>query len=177
MKHGPSIKLVATYPASHILFWYCTFQKFSSRTLGKRKALSIIIAWCGYNQHMKRDDIFGPTKFGGAGFFHLYDQQGIGQIRLFMRQHWRSGSVIDKLLCNLVAWWNHMAGTSVCILENVHTPLHHLELKWLASLRAYMAHLNIWFQLDRTGITPLEERVNDRYIMDVVLASKPFSDV
>jgi hypothetical protein len=44
-----------------------------------------IIPKCGFNRNTKRDIIFGPMELGGANFRHLYDQQGIGQVQLFLK--------------------------------------------------------------------------------------------
>ena len=140
----------------------------------QRKALSIIIARCGYNRNTKREVIFGPQIYGGADFRRLYDQQGIGQVQQFLK-HWRKQSIAGQLLVCLVAWCNYSVGTSRCIMEDVHTPLPHLESKWLASLRTYLATINAWIEVDRTGIAPLE-RCQDMFIMDAVLASKKYSN-
>ena len=41
-------------------------------------------ATCGYKCNTKREILYGPWELGGANFWTLYDQQGIGQIQLFM---------------------------------------------------------------------------------------------
>jgi hypothetical protein len=113
----------------------------------QRKAISIIIARCGYNRNTKREIIFGPQIYGGADVRRLYDQPGIGQVQLFLK-HWTKQSVAGQLLVCLVAWYNYSVGTSRCILEDVHTPLPHLESKWLASLRTYLASTHTWIEVN-----------------------------
>ncbi len=80
----------------------------------QRKAMSIIFAKCGYNRNTKRDILYGPLELGGANFRRLYDQQGIGQVQLFMR-HWRQQSTAGRLLRCVVSWAQYCAGTSTPI--------------------------------------------------------------
>ena len=152
-----------------------THSYFSSKQLDniQRKAMSIIFAKCGYNRNTKRDLLYGPLELGGANFRKLYDQQGIGQVQLFLR-HWRQQSTAGRLLRCVVAWAQYCAGTSTPILEEVHQELPHLESKWLSSLRQYLAYINAGIQLDMTGVAPAE-RQYDEFIMDRILESKAFT--
>ena len=62
-------------------------------------------------------------------------------------------------------------GTSC--LEDVTTPLPHLEANWLTSLRRYLAKIDASLQIDNAGIPPLE-REHDCYIMDQCIQSSTF---
>ena len=132
----------------------------------------IIVAKCGFNRHIKREVLYGPTHLGGAEFSELYDQQGIGQVSAFLC-HWRTGRLIGTLMRTLVAWANYSVGTSVSLLEDVSTPFPHLEAKWLRSMRDYLNHVGAWIELDDAGIAPVE-RENDDYIMDLIIQSNAF---
>ena len=66
------------------------------------------------------------------------------------------------------------AGVGWSILENVTTPLPHLESEWLRVLRDFLKSINAQLRLDNT-YTPKLQRINDSYIMDHVLESKMFS--
>ncbi|KAI2490272.1 hypothetical protein MHU86_24293 [Fragilaria crotonensis] len=88
----------------------------------QRKAMSIIIAKCGYNRNTKRAIIYGPLEYGGANFRRLYDQQGIGQVQLFLR-HWRNKTTAGRLLRCAVAWAQYCVGTSLPLMENVYDNL------------------------------------------------------
>ena len=156
-----------SYPLANSHFSIASLQKI------QRTAMSIIVAKCGYNRHMKREVLFGPTCLGGAAFVELYDQQGIGQVTSFLR-HWRTGSKIGKLLRCLLAWTNYSVGISVSVLEDVTTPLPHLEAKWIGSLREYLRHTRAWIDVDDAGIAPIE-RENDDHIMDIILQSQQFT--
>ena len=69
----------------------CHFKESELQDI-QRPAMSLIMPRCGYNRHTKREVLYGPLKLGGAGFYELYDQQGMGQVQTFMK-HWRTDSV------------------------------------------------------------------------------------
>ena len=139
----------------------------------QRKAMSIIVPRCGFNRHTKREILYGPIELGGANFRHLYIEQGIGQVGLFIK-HWRSNSTAGKLLRIAVSWFQYQLGTSFSFLENVTTPLPHLESKWLQSLRDFLASIQSSLHLDDTSLSPLQ-RHHDSHIMDSILASGKFT--
>lgn len=139
----------------------------------QRRAMSIIVPRCGFNRNTKREILYGPLELGGANFRHLYVEQGVGQIGLFIK-NWRLRSMAGKLLRIAVGWFQVQVGTSFSILERVHPPLPHLESKWLASLRDFLASIDASLQLDNPGIPPLQ-RCHDTYIMDGILSSGKFT--
>ncbi|KAI2502879.1 hypothetical protein MHU86_11548 [Fragilaria crotonensis] len=139
----------------------------------QRKAMSIIVPRCGFNRHTKTEILYGPLALGGANFRHLYVEQGIGQVGLFIR-NWRLKSTAGKLLRIAVGWFQHQIGTSYSFLEKVDTPLPHLESKWLASLREFLHAIKSCLQLDNPGI-PTTQRHHDTHIMDAILESQLFS--
>ena len=153
----------------------CSFMTKSQLETIQSKAMSIIVPRCGYNRNTKKDILYGPMELGGASFRHLYVEQGIGQIKLFLRS-WRSGSVAGRLLRIAVGWFQAQAGTSVCFLENVATELPHPESKWIASLRSFLASIEASLQLDVTGVSAIQ-RQHDFHIMDGILESKLSTDV
>lgn len=135
--------------------------------------MSIIVARCGFNRNTKKEVLYGPLELGGANFRHLYVEQGVGQINLFVR-HWRSNSTAGKLLKVAVAWFQQQAGVSFSILEDVHTPLPHLESKWIASLRTFLATTDMFLQVDTPSI-PQPQRLRDFHLMDAIISSKKFT--
>jgi hypothetical protein len=126
-------------------YWVPTGQLLfygSSTANHPTQSESSIIAKCGYNCNTKRAIIYGPLEYGGGNFRRLHDQQGIGQVHLFM-QHWRTKTTAGKLLRCAVEWAQYCIGTSIPFLEDVTTNLlPHFESKWLKSLREYLAHIN-----------------------------------
>ena len=77
---------------------------------------------------MKKEILFGPLKYGGANFRHLYDQQGLGQITLFL-SHWRQNTETGKLLKTAVAWAQYATGMGTPIFDNTTRRIPHLEKK------------------------------------------------
>jgi hypothetical protein len=69
----------------------------------QKQALRRIVSKCGYNRNTKKEVLFGPLMYGGANFWHLFHQQGLGQVTLFFR-HWQQQSTAGHLLKNVVAW-------------------------------------------------------------------------
>ena len=136
--------------------------------------MSLSIPKCGYNRNTKREIIFGPHRLGGANFRHLYDQQGLGQLTLFLR-NWRQNSEAGKLLKCVVAWAQYTTGMATPILETPAVALPHLEAKWLKSLRQYLRDTNAAIQVDSTG-QPQLERKHDGYIMECIVQSQQFSE-
>jgi hypothetical protein len=137
------------------------------------KAMAIITAKCGFNRHTKSEILYGPRDIGGADFCHLQSQQGIGQTTYFLR-HWRNQSSVGKLLKCAVAWAQLAVGTSYSIMERVDHSLPHLESKWLASLRTFLASISASLLLDDPCIPPLQ-REHDQYLMDLILQSTRFT--
>ncbi|KAI2502874.1 hypothetical protein MHU86_11543 [Fragilaria crotonensis] len=79
-----------------------------------------------------------------------------------------------QLLRCLVAWAQYGVGTSKPLLDDVTTKLPHMESRWLASLRDYLASIRASLQLDITGVANLE-REHDKFIMDCIIDSGHFS--
>ena len=67
-----------------------------------------------------------------------------------------------------------MTGMSFSILERVHVPLPHLESRWLASLRGFLALIKASIQVDDPGIQPLQ-RDGDAHLMDLILDANVFT--
>lgn len=137
------------------------------------RAMSILVAKCGYNRNTKKAILYGPMEYGGASFRPLYVQQGVGQVTSFLR-HWRQKSTTGSLLRCALAWTQMTAGTSYSIFQNVHAVLPHLESKWLASIRLFLATIDATMVLDDSSIPPLQ-RVHDFYLMDAILESRQFT--
>ena len=114
-----------------------------------------------------------PALSGRSGFFHLYDEQGYGQVKLFMKS-WRSPDTLQgKLLRVSLAWAQYTAGTDVSILEDTTTKLPHLESAYISSLRDYLAETGGSMELKGDFVLP-KQRAQDEFIMTVALDSKRF---
>jgi hypothetical protein len=129
---------------------------------------------CGFNRHTKREVLFGPQDLGGAGFHRLFTQQGIPQTQYFLR-HWRLQTNVGLLMQCSLAWFQLSTGMSFFLLDQVHVPLPHLESKWFASLRSFLATMNASIQVDIPNIPP-KQREGDVYLMDIIINAKTFSN-
>ena len=117
--------------------------------------------------------VYGPLFLGGAGFFHLYDDQGYGQVKLFMK-FWRSpNNLAGKLLQITMAWHQFSVGTSRPLLEDTSTKLPHLEAKWIASIQSFLNNVDGQLKLGAPFIAPLQHQ-RDAFIMDVAIQSGKF---
>ncbi len=61
----------------------CSSLTYKQLDRVQRRAMTIIVAKCGYNRNTKREILIGPLCYGGANFRHLYVQQGVGQVTSF----------------------------------------------------------------------------------------------
>jgi hypothetical protein len=109
--------------------------------------MTIISAKCGFNRHTKTAVLYGLRELGGADFRHLPVQQGISQTTYFLR-HWRRQTSVGRLLKCALAWIHLSVGMPFSIIERTDVPLPHLESKWIASLRIFLASINASIQLD-----------------------------
>ena len=136
--------------------------------------MSIIIPRSGYNRITQRSIIFGPpARLGGAGFRHLYTEQGILQTTYFLR-HWRAHSQIGKMFRCTISWLQFSIGVSYPVLAQPTAFLPLMESKWVASMHLFLAEQKLTIQLNDTGIPPLQ-REHDSYIMDHVLNSNHYT--
>ena len=103
----------------------CFFNK-SELSRIQQKAMVTLKSKMGYNSRTANAIIYGPTRLGGCGFRHLYVEQGMGQIHLFLR-HWRSNSQAGRLLRIALCWVQFSAGTGKPILQDTKTHLPYLE--------------------------------------------------
>ena len=74
----------------------------------------------------------------------------------------------------VVAWTQVSVGTSYPILATTHTLLPHLEVKWIASLRHFLASIHAGLTLNDSAV-PTLQRQGDSYIMDHILQSQRFT--
>ena len=139
----------------------------------QKKSHRAMLAGCGFNRNTSRAVVFGPAHLGGMEFFHLYDEQGYGQVSTFMK-FWRSPNThAGTILRITVAWAQYCAGTSWSIFEDTSSKLPHLESSWLASMRQYLGCIDATLTLDEKHIPALQCGGN-AFIMDEVLASQSF---
>ena len=117
--------------------------------------------------------LFGPHHLGRAGFFHLYDDQGYGQLKLFLKS-WRTpDSLQGKLLRVTLAWAQYNAGTGIFILEDTTTTMPHIESEYLASMRGCLASTESFLGL-KEDFVETKQQDGDEFRMTIALASHKF---
>ena len=149
---------------------------FSETVLRRKERLSMpkIIAKCGYSSKTPLAILYAPREYAGAGFVHWATVQGEGQVRHFLK-HWRSNTVVSKMLRITVSWAQWQAGVSYSILTKVDDKLSYMDSRWVKSLRQFLHHINGAFTLDDAYV-PDPERQGDEYIMEVAASSGEFTD-
>jgi hypothetical protein len=105
--------------------------------------------------------LLGPNSLGGANFYHLYIEQGIGQFTTFLKRV-RSQSTTGKLFQIALSWFQLAVGVSFPISE-IHV-FPHLVSWWLASLHIFLASQNAF-------IHPPLQGMHDEHIVDAILQS------
>jgi hypothetical protein len=108
----------------------------------------------------------------GCGFVRWQTLQGEGQILLFVK-HWRTNTIISKVLRIAISWCQWQSGLSSSILLDTKTPLPHLASRWIASLRRFLRHISASLRLSHPAVT-LPERTSDIYIMEHAIRCKLF---
>jgi hypothetical protein len=132
-----------------------------------------MVAKSGYNRCTAAIVLYAPYFLGGAAFFHLYDDQGYGQVRLFLKC-WRSpDTVAGKLLRITIAWAQFCVGTSTPLLSETATALPHLEAEWLNSLRQYLCDVEGSIAVEQAYVVE-PQRERDEFLMDLALSSGRF---
>jgi hypothetical protein len=127
----------------------------------------------GFNRNTALAVVFGAVIFGGLGMRHLYIEQGIAQLQLFIR-HLRAGTDQGTLLRITIAWWQLVAGVSFPLLLHPDVPVPYLPNDWLSSLRGFLSFINGYLHMD--GIAedmPQRCRLDDCNIMDAILRCHP----
>jgi hypothetical protein len=150
----------------------CHFSKPELDAL-HRKVMSKMIARCGYCRNTKQEIIYGPADLGGACFRHPYGEQGTGQI-LFFLKYWRSGGQAGLLARIALSWAQFQTGVGTPILQDVTTPLPHMESCWLSSMRRFLCCIDGQIEVDNAAVLPIQ-REHDFHVMDAVLASSLFT--
>lgn len=126
----------------------------------------------GYPKSLSRTVVFGSRLYGGLEFGSLATTQGAGKVLLLMR-HLRTPGQPHELALIVVDRFQYNAGVGYHVLEQAHTPLPHLEGVWIPTVREYLQEISGSLQIAQATIQPLQ-RQGDKYVMDVVLASKLF---
>jgi hypothetical protein len=150
-----------------------TFFDADTLDQAEKKSMPYMFAKCGYNRNTPRSLLYGPSDYCGGGFIRWRWLQGEGQIMQFLK-HWRTKSQFGTTLRIAVAWYQHAAGVSWSLFEDVQTPVNYTHARWLPSLRKFLQTIDGHFDLDDTYIPP-PQREFDVHLMDFVTRSNAFT--
>ena len=144
----------------------CHFSPTKLRQAAK-KSMPPLYAKCGFSRKTPLALLYAPREYGGGGFLDWDVIQGEGQILHFLK-HWRTTTDISTTLRINLSWCQWQAGTSTSILQNTNPDQsQYLEARWIPSLRDALHRFGASILVDDDCI-PKPERVDDKYIMDVV---------
>jgi ribonuclease HI len=133
------------------------------------KAISHILAKSGYNRHMPRSVVFGPSSLGGIGFTDLYTEQGVSHIHSYIR-HTRANDTIGKMMKIALDQLQLTAGIGQHILQQ---PSHHdfsyTGAQWMCALHLFLYKHNLAITTPN-AYKPTTRRINDQLLIDVALA-------
>jgi hypothetical protein len=103
----------------------------------------------------------------------LKDIQSSGQI-LQLLKHLRIQSPFQKMWLIALHWSQLQSGFHIPLLQDPTVPAPHLEGLYITSLKEFLASINGSI-ITEHPYTILLQRVHDRAIMDVVIASNLFT--
>jgi hypothetical protein len=129
----------------------------------QKKATTALLAARGFNRHMPRDIVYGPSVYQGLEFKHLYDIQGCDATRLLLQEINTVGSRTQAMLLADLDTIQLESGIGEPILENTRA-LDYIEWGWIPQIREFLNHIDGKI----TGATPPPKkyREHDSYIMD-----------
>lgn len=148
---------------------------FSANQLRKlqRTISPQLISQLGFNRNTPRPILYAPRQMGGFAMKDFYLAQGIHQI-LTILKYWRRQCQIGKLLLISMSWAQYALGTEQFFLQDVHTPLPHLECEWFSSVRSFLHSISCNL-LTSAPLAYPSPRHNDNFIMDIIIQSGMFS--
>ena len=129
---------------------------FSKDELSKIQSAShsAMIARMGYSRSTPDAIIYGSKLYRGAGLFHLYDDQGYGQLKTFIK-FWRSPTTQPGHLLRIITeWCQYCVGIEASVLQDVHSLWPHFEAQWIASLQQYLLTVSGQPELTNNGSNP-----------------------
>ncbi len=119
------------------------------------------------NRHFPSAVLYGPTRYGGMEFPHVYTMQTSVQVQYLLKQLRWNKTVANDTLVTLDTI-QLSAGLSAPILEQVSPPITYLGTSFLLSLRQRMAELNASLWIEDVW-RPHHQREGDEFLMDAFI--------
>jgi exonuclease III len=138
-----------------------------------RKLKQVLLPKLGYARNSNIPVVFGPVQYAGIHLRQQPVEQGLLQIKLFLK-HWRAGNTAGTLLRIAIAWAQLLSGSGSPILEDTSTQFPQLSiLRWITSLRAFLQTINAKLILDTRFVTPIQ-RQGDIHLTDLFMRQTSF---
>jgi hypothetical protein len=160
-------------PSVNYVLPQCFFSPSELRTIGS-KAQQAFAVKCGFSRSMSLAVRYGPKELGGAGFLTFETLQGEGQI-LNLLKHLRTNSNISSVLKSALGWAQLVAGVEEPILAFPSLALPHLEGRLFPSIRRFLHTIKGSIEVEAPSV-PAPQRQHDRYLMNMAMNSRRFSD-
>jgi hypothetical protein len=133
-----------------------------------KQLLPRLLTRMGYQSCFPRKIVFGPKFFGGIEAKDIECEQGAAKIQAILK-HIRNDSTVGQAARILIRWAQIQAGTSKPILEDPQD-IPYMENNYIITLRHYMQQIQATLKEEDAWTVPTS-RVNDKHIMDEILAS------
>jgi hypothetical protein len=135
---------------------------------------TVLLPKLAYSRTSPLSVLFGPTPLGGISLRQHSTEQGLLQIKLFLK-HWRTPHIAGQLLRIAVSWAQLVSGVGQSILVDTSRPLPQLQLlRWLLSLRQFLQATNATITVDHDCVIPIQ-RQNDIHLIDFFTSQPIFS--
>lgn len=103
--------------------------------------MSAFLLKVGYNRNMPRAVVFGPRKYGGAGYARGYPSQCTTALHDLVR-HIRVGDDCKKQALICLSFLQLIVGVEWDIMQHPNLPLQYLPKCWLVMLRDFLGKID-----------------------------------
>jgi hypothetical protein len=129
-------------------------------------ALAALLPKLTLNRHSPRSVIFAGPKYGGLSLPDLYDDQGLGQLLLFIG-HLKLEDDTGKLILSTLSHIQLYIGSSRSFFSlPTKTYGRLLEPNWITSIWSYIESANLTLEIEQLWL-PKPSREGDAMIMDL----------
>ena len=116
----------------------------------QKQIKALLLQKCGYNCNSPTMVIYSLQAHRGIRLHPLYMEYSISCIKAFTTSIHSTGT-LSQLAWIVLAWAQHVAGTSVLILEDTSTKLPHLTpMQWIPNLCKILNNNNVTFTTHNT---------------------------
>ena len=152
--------------------YHLTVGTFTEQQLDRiqHPITQLILPRLGFNGNMPKAVIYGPIQSGGMGFTSLSVIQAQQKIKHVLKAY-HLKTPLWNLMHITFKWAQLVAGVSTDIFRDtsIELPALHKEL-WITTLRCFLRESSLALCLPGIELPPLQ-RINDEYIMDIIIST------